>query len=246
MTNGTLEVDVNRFFEGDVHVITGPTGVGKTIYVEELRKHYDAVLINGDASCFHRHLKIGVANPGKPYHLINMLDWREKYTPNKYVENAVPVIRSALLNRKKVFIVGGSMYYLSFLINKFHPRYSNSESLLYLVEHAPKFRIHVMLRYRDDWTYHLSRRIHKMCEEGWLTEVRQLIEDYPDNDLPELFTGRHFNAIGYKEAYLYLNGSITYNDFIESTLIKSRQYAKRQVTWLRNQLWDKVNHVYYV
>ena len=42
-----------------------------------------------------------------------------------------------------------------------------------------------------------------------------------------------FESLGYKQALRYLRGSLTREDAIASTLIETRQYAKRQWTWFR-------------
>ncbi len=42
-------------------------------------------------------------------------------------------------------------------------------------------------------------------------------------------------ALGYKQILAYLNGETTKEDAIEKAQAKTRQYAKQQVTWFRNQ-----------
>jgi tRNA dimethylallyltransferase len=41
-------------------------------------------------------------------------------------------------------------------------------------------------------------------------------------------------SVGYRQAILYLNGEINYDDFVSSAIAASRQLAKRQMTWLRS------------
>jgi tRNA dimethylallyltransferase len=43
-------------------------------------------------------------------------------------------------------------------------------------------------------------------------------------------------AIGVREIQKYLNNEISLEDAIELAIIATRQYAKRQSTWFRNQL----------
>ena len=43
-------------------------------------------------------------------------------------------------------------------------------------------------------------------------------------------------AVGYRQAWEYLDGKSTYAEFVEKTLIATRQLAKRQLTWLK--AWD--------
>ena len=42
-------------------------------------------------------------------------------------------------------------------------------------------------------------------------------------------------AIGYKEILDYLNHELTLNEAIEKIKISTRHYAKRQITWFKNQ-----------
>ena len=49
-------------------------------------------------------------------------------------------------------------------------------------------------------------------------------------------------GIGYKEALSYLDGAATREEAIEEIKLRSRQYAKRQLTWLRR---DKDIHWYH-
>ena len=43
-------------------------------------------------------------------------------------------------------------------------------------------------------------------------------------------------AIGYAEAFAVLENKITEKQAKERTVIRTRQFAKRQMTWFRNQL----------
>ena len=49
-------------------------------------------------------------------------------------------------------------------------------------------------------------------------------------------------AIGYKEALSYLDGKAAREEAIDEIKLRSRQYAKRQLTWLRR---DKDIHWFY-
>ena len=42
-----------------------------------------------------------------------------------------------------------------------------------------------------------------------------------------------FTSLGYKQALLHVRGSLTLEQAISSTVIETRQYAKRQLTWFR-------------
>lgn len=77
----------------------------------------------------------------------------------------------------------------------------------------------------------LSQRRTEMLAEGWLEEVRALDRQYP-GDLPA------WNACGYREIREVVHGERAMEAAMEAVRISTRQYAKRQRTWFRNQLED--------
>ena len=66
-----------------------------------------------------------------------------------------------------------------------------------------------------------------MAEEGLLEEVQALLA----MGLPRNATA--MQAIGYKEFLGVLDGTLTEQEALELVKLRSRQYAKRQLTWLR-------------
>ncbi len=78
----------------------------------------------------------------------------------------------------------------------------------------------------------INRRVDIMLKEGILDEVKLL---YPLKD--EKLTA--VQAIGYKEYFNYLNGTSSLEECTEILKQKSRNYAKRQITWFK-KLEDKV------
>lgn len=77
----------------------------------------------------------------------------------------------------------------------------------------------------------LDRRRGEMLEAGWLDEVRELDRKYP-GDAPA------WNACGYREIRAVVQGTTSLADAMERVRISTRQYAKRQRTWFRNQLQE--------
>ena len=80
---------------------------------------------------------------------------------------------------------------------------------------------------REDMKALIDRRVDKMAEEGLVEEVRALLASGLPRDATAL------QAIGYKEFLGVLDGSRTEAEAIEEVKLRSRQYAKRQLTWLR-------------
>ena len=92
---------------------------------------------------------------------------------------------------------------------------------------------------RADMKALIDRRVDKMVEEGLLDEVRSLLA----MGLPRNATA--MQAIGYKEFLGVLDGTLTEPEALELVKLRSRQYAKRQLTWLRKNpaihwiYWEK-------
>ena len=70
----------------------------------------------------------------------------------------------------------------------------------------------------------IDKRVDMMMEQGLLNEAKAL---YPKRDLNAL------NTVGYKELFAYFDGSCSLKEAVEQIKIHTRQYAKRQMTWLR-------------
>ena len=73
----------------------------------------------------------------------------------------------------------------------------------------------------------IKQRSQKMFEEGLLDEVRSILA------MGFRATVKPFEAIGYKESMRVLQGEISEAEAVRLTEIHTRQYAKRQLTWLR-------------
>ena len=97
------------------------------------------------------------------------------------------------------------------------------------------------LRFSDraDMRALIDRRVDKMVEEGLLDEVRALLQSGLSREATAL------QAIGYKEFLGVLEGAATEAEAIAEVKLRSRQYAKRQLTWLRRNpdihwiIWEK-------
>lgn len=77
----------------------------------------------------------------------------------------------------------------------------------------------------------IEARVDRMLSDGWLEEVRRLSTVVPE-DAPA------WNAAGYEAIREAMDGIVTLDAARERVIIETRQYAKRQRTWLRHQLPD--------
>mgnify|MGYP000084793122 CR=1 FL=1 len=88
--------------------------------------------------------------------------------------------------------------------------------------------------------YHrIDRRVDAMVAQGLLREVETLLQSGLPRDATAL------QAIGYKQFLAVADGTATAEQAVEEVKLRSRQYAKRQLTWLRRNpaihwiYWDK-------
>ena len=106
----------------------------------------------------------------------------------------------------------------------------------------PKYRactIGLTFRDRADLYARIDRRVDTMVERGLLREVETLLQ----TGLPETATA--LQAIGYKQFLSVYRGDTPVSEAVAEVKLRSRQYAKRQLTWLRRKddihwlLWEK-------
>lgn len=89
---------------------------------------------------------------------------------------------------------------------------------------------------RDILYGRIDRRVDDMLKQGLLREVQSLLED-------GLLEGTAAQAIGYKELLAYFRGEMTLEAAADLIRQKSRNYAKRQLTWFRRD--ERVKWIVY-
>ena len=80
---------------------------------------------------------------------------------------------------------------------------------------------------REEMKRIIDLRVDQMVAQGLFDEVRALVE----SGVPRTATA--MQAIGYKECLGCLAGECTQDEAVAEIKLRSRQYAKRQLTWLR-------------
>jgi tRNA dimethylallyltransferase len=76
----------------------------------------------------------------------------------------------------------------------------------------------------------IRKRTDSMLSEGWIEEVKSLLQRYPDFE-----TYPAALSLGYGAIMAFLREETTLDDCRESIVRRTLQYAKRQRTWFRNQ-----------
>ncbi|HWF43283.1 MAG TPA: tRNA (adenosine(37)-N6)-dimethylallyltransferase MiaA [Candidatus Kapabacteria bacterium] len=92
-------------------------------------------------------------------------------------------------------------------------------------EFAPNYQVLQVPRI-ELWR-RIEIRIDEMLKAGWLEEARKLKQSGITRTMPAM------RAIGYRELFDVLDGIISLEAAREKIIIRTRQYAKRQVTWMK-------------
>jgi len=91
-----------------------------------------------------------------------------------------------------------------------------------------KIPVFALQRERDELYRRINKRVDQMIEDGWVEEARELSKTVP-LDAPA------WQSLGYRELLFAENrGNIA--EIVENVKQKTRNYAKRQLTWFRWQL----------
>lgn len=81
-------------------------------------------------------------------------------------------------------------------------------------------------RPREELYARINQRVEDMLKAGLLEEVRAVSPFRTHNAL---------QTVGYKEVFMYFDELISYDEMVALIQQNTRRYAKRQLTWFRNQ-----------
>lgn len=124
-----------RGSEKPLIVILGPTASGKSAFsinvagyiAEDCASWKGAEVINADSRQLYRHLDIGTAKITEsergdvPHHLLDVLEPNEEVTIASYKKMAADIIDDCHARRRVPLLVGGSMLYVSAVVDGLEP-----------------------------------------------------------------------------------------------------------------------------
>ncbi len=84
-----------------------------------------------------------------------------------------------------------------------------------------------LTRERQELYRLIDKRVERMMEAGLLKETEELLKMRPDKT--------PLQALGYKEMKRHLEGELTLDDAVNILKKRTRNYAKRQMTWFRKE-----------
>jgi len=278
-------------------VVLGPTASGKTKFSVDVA-HFirekqptgwmDAEIINADSRQLYTHMNIGTAKiteeekRGVVHHLFDVLDPTEDVSIAWYKEKATDLIDDCHRRRVVPILVGGSMLYISAVVDGLDPlppvdpelraklekewdiddgwslydrllsldpvtaKNFQAQNKRYVVRALelyektgvipsllkktipPPYQILQLGMYwpRDILTERIDKRTELMLDAGWIEEVEGLLD--------RGYTSKDFGmkSHGYREIIAWLqHDEQDKGELVELIASKTRQYAKRQMTW---------------
>jgi len=97
------------------------------------------------------------------------------------------------------------------------------------IERNFEYKIYGIHHEREKLYERINLRVDQMIKDGLVEEVKSLLPYRNHNAL---------QTVGYKEIFEYLDGKSTLEEAIEKVKQNTRRYAKRQITWFKNQYGD--------
>ena len=176
-----------------VVIISGPTASGKTDLAVELAQKFGGEVVNFDSLLLYQEIEIGTAKPTLeeqkriPHHMLNVRSISNPMNAADYAREAFPIVEKLLSEKKIVYLVGGSGFYLQALIkgmydspttpkdiirrsDDLYEREGIAPFLKLLKEHDPKS----YGRYHENDHYRVRRAVEHWWANGTpLSEARE-------------------------------------------------------------------------
>ncbi len=191
---------------------------------DELFKKYDTVVMAGGTGLYLRAFAEGLHEiPEVPEHIMNDIT-------EQYYAYGLGWLQEEIRNLDPAYFETGEIKNPQRLMRALGVIRTTGKSILeYRIEHREQrpfaIRRYAILPPREELKGRIDERVDRMIDQGLLEEARSL------------FPFQHLNAlqtVGYKELFAYFRGESNLADAIAAIKIHTRQYAKRQITWFRN------------
>jgi tRNA dimethylallyltransferase len=256
-----------RESEGDITVI-GPTASGKTKLAIHLSRKLGLPIVNCDTRQFWKRIQKISCSPTldersqAPHLLFNVLEDDEKPSLGYWMKEIIPMGRK--------IIVGGSLFYPYCLMQGIPQVEisENTRKLALEIENPAQYLESVGITVDTHDSYRVKRMLDFYLETGGtfgefstkfkresqiisisteqvelqdniLARIQKNLEEW----IEECWQNQHsnfFSIIGYKECIEYRRGNLSKDNLISSIYLKTNQYSKRQVKFMRRFKADSV------
>lgn len=253
-------------FTDEIIIFCGPTGTGKSDAAICLAEEVNGEIINCDMAQIYSSFPIGTGQiseknrRGIVHHLIGFLSVENLFSVYDMRVLIEKKIKEILLLGKKPILVGGShfcIYALFFAPESFFENYYKNNFFSFKKEvflqdsleklyYCPIFNYKIIVADVDIYSEFLKMkyeellkfRIRNFMAEGWIKESKNLTELEKEFVIKKKF-------IGYDDILFFLNkkeddflNPQSYDILLERIFFRTRQYAKKQRTFIRKMLRD--------
>ncbi len=193
--------------------------------IKAIHKRGKTALVVGGTGLYVRALRQGLfAGPGRDPALRAKLEMMSVATLAAELERVDPLTASKIdrKNRRRLVRALEVFYSTGKPIAEMQTQWQQSRDK----NVAPTF---CLSRAREDLVARIERRIDEQMALGWVEEVRRLLAAGLENNTTAL------QAAGYRELAAHLRGELTLPEAVARIKIRTRQLAKRQMTWFRRE-----------
>ncbi len=204
--------------------------------MDDIHRRNKIPLLVGGTMLYHRSLLYGLSElPKSDQAIRTKLEAETKQHGNAYMHEKLSLIDAPAAKKihpndpqrvqraLEVYLISGkTMTQLQ--------QESQAESLAW-----DTYKIVVAPESREILRQRISLRFQQMIDQGFIEEVQSL---YQRDDLDLSLAS--MRAVGYRQVWEYLQGKMNKEQMIERGITITRQFAKRQMTWLRREddaLW---------
>jgi tRNA dimethylallyltransferase len=219
--------DVNEDFDAKKFVALAQKAVA------DIQNRGKIALIVGGTGLYMRALRRGLFE-GAPKNPEIRAKWEQKTASELFAElkKVDPLTASRIDRHNKRRLVRALEVYFSTgkPLASLQTQWKND------AKDAPIFCLN---RDRADLHARIERRIDEQIAAGWLNEVKNLLKRGLEQNATAM------QAAGYRELVAHLRGKISLEEAIARTKTRTRQLAKRQLTWFRrepNLIWMQLAH----
>lgn len=225
-------------------VVVGPTASGKSALGMELARKFNGEIICADSRTIYKRMDIGTAKPSKrdqaeiPHHMLDIVEPGQRYSAAQFKEDALSLIDDIWSRGKLPIMVGGTGLYIDAVIfdykfsspdaerDPLNPRHLKRDTSQQQSELRENTLVIGMTRDREVLNNRIEQRMEQMVENGFVDEVKQLLDSYgPENEA--------MSGIGYKTFAKYIRGELTLDDAKAEFIKGDKSLAKRQRTWFK-------------
>ena len=204
--------------------------------MDDIHSRNKIPLLVGGTMLYHRSLLYGLSELPKSDKVIrNKLEAETKQHGNAYMHEKLslidaPAAKKIHPNDPQRVQRALEVYQISGKTMTRLQQESQAESLAW-----DTYKIVVAPESREILRQRIALRFQQMIAQGFIEEVQSL---YQRDDLDLSLAS--MRAVGYRQVWEYLQGKMTKEQMIERSITVTRQFAKRQMTWLRREddaLW---------